>query len=104
MDDDKYVRPTMSDELKRRAMNDLSVAMNENASGHRPSSIVHRPIEGEDFYREGATIVFTALYHLRRGYCCGSGCRHCPYDDEKKRAAIAAIEEHAQQREGERNV
>jgi Family of unknown function (DUF5522) len=35
--------------------------------------------EGEDFYREGAFVVFTARYHLRRGYCCESGCRHCPY-------------------------
>ena len=41
-----------------------------------------RLIEGEDFYREGTNIVFTALYHLRRGQCCGSGCRHCPYDEE----------------------
>lgn len=24
-------------------------------------------------------LVFTALKHLRRGKCCGSGCRHCPY-------------------------
>ncbi len=23
--------------------------------------------------------VFTAYYHLQRGFCCGSGCRHCPY-------------------------
>jgi hypothetical protein len=36
-------------------------------------------IEGEDFYREGAFVVFTARYHLRRGYCCEGGCRHCPY-------------------------
>ena len=36
-------------------------------------------VEGEDFYREGVVIVFTAHYHLRRGYCCQSGCRHCPY-------------------------
>ena len=36
-------------------------------------------LEGRDFYREGAAIVFTAAYHLRRGFCCGSGCRHCPY-------------------------
>lgn len=40
-----------------------------------------RLIEGEDFYREGTNIVFTALYHLRRGQCCESGCRHCPYDE-----------------------
>ena len=36
-------------------------------------------VEGEDFYREGAFVVFTAAYHLRRGRCCESGCRHCPY-------------------------
>jgi hypothetical protein len=23
--------------------------------------------------------VFTAAYHLERGSCCESGCRHCPY-------------------------
>jgi hypothetical protein len=38
-----------------------------------------RPREGEDYYREGAAIVFTAHYHLVRGHCCGNGCRHCPY-------------------------
>lgn len=37
------------------------------------------PVEGEDFYHEGSAVVFTAAYHLRRGTCCGSGCRHCPY-------------------------
>jgi len=36
-------------------------------------------IEGEDFYMEDGSWVFTAKYLLRRGYCCQSGCRHCPY-------------------------
>lgn len=35
----------------------------------------------EDFYMENGFVVFTAAYHLRRGYCCNSGCRHCPYQD-----------------------
>ena len=39
-------------------------------------------VEGLDFYREGGYVVFTAGYHLRRGYCCESGCRHCPYGAE----------------------
>ncbi len=39
-------------------------------------------VEGVDFYREGAYVVFTEAYHLRRGYCCESGCRHCPYGEE----------------------
>jgi hypothetical protein len=33
----------------------------------------------EDFYMDGPYLVFTAAYHLKRGYCCHSGCRHCPY-------------------------
>jgi len=37
-------------------------------------------IEGEDYYSEGPAIVFTARYLRRRGYCCESGCRHCPYE------------------------
>ena len=37
-------------------------------------------IEGEHYYIESGLFVFTASYHLERGYCCGSGCRHCPYD------------------------
>jgi hypothetical protein len=35
----------------------------------------------EDFYYEGPYLVFTAAYHLKRGSCCNSGCRHCPYRD-----------------------
>jgi hypothetical protein len=33
----------------------------------------------EDFYNEGPYVVFTAAYHLKRGFCCNSDCRHCPY-------------------------
>jgi hypothetical protein len=36
------------------------------------------PLPGET-YMEGPYMVFTAAYHLRRGYCCNSDCRHCPY-------------------------
>lgn len=36
-------------------------------------------LEPEDYYFEGPYMVFTAAYHLKRGFCCGSGCRHCPY-------------------------
>ena len=33
-----------------------------------------------DFYMESGMKVMTEEYHKRRGYCCGSGCRHCPYE------------------------
>ena len=36
-------------------------------------------IEGEDFTIEDGLYVFTRKYHLKRGYCCESGCRNCPY-------------------------
>jgi len=32
------------------------------------------------WYVENGLLVYTAAYHVRRGYCCGSGCRHCPYE------------------------
>jgi hypothetical protein len=40
------------------------------------------PREGEDVYWEGPYMVFTAAWHLKRGYCCGSACRHCPFGHE----------------------
>jgi hypothetical protein len=42
-------------------------------------------IEGEDFYYtpEGYKC-FNEKYHLKRGYCCKSDCRHCPYGFDKK--------------------
>jgi hypothetical protein len=41
-------------------------------------------IEGTDYYIENGKWVFTAAYHLRRGHCCESGCRHCPYGFDRK--------------------
>jgi hypothetical protein len=38
-------------------------------------------VEGEDYYWEGEAIVFTERYHMRRGSCCESDCRHCPYGE-----------------------
>jgi hypothetical protein len=36
---------------------------------------------GETMYRDHTTDlwVMTALTLIERGYCCESGCRHCPY-------------------------
>lgn len=39
-------------------------------------------IEGEDYYWQKGLVVFMQSYHLKRGYCCGAGCRHCPFDYE----------------------
>jgi hypothetical protein len=45
-----------------------------------------------DYYIENGFVVMTEQYHLRRGYCCESGCRHCPYKD----VAALAEEEKAE--------
>lgn len=52
-------------------------------------------IEKIDFYYNAeGYMVFTEKFHLDRGYCCGNGCKHCPFDYEKvpepKRAALLA--------------
>ena len=45
----------------------------------------HDLIEGMHYYLEGNKVVFTELFHKQHGSCCGSGCKHCPYDPKHKR-------------------
>lgn len=50
----------------------------------------------EDFYyNEHGFVVLTEKYHLKKGYCCGNGCRHCPYQyeavPEPKRSELLSI-------------
>lgn len=41
-------------------------------------------IEGVHYYiNDDGLVVLTEKYHLEKGYCCGNGCLHCPYDYEK---------------------
>ena len=37
-------------------------------------------IENVHYYKDGDRVVFTSLFHLERGQCCGNGCKHCPYE------------------------
>ena len=53
-------------------------------------------VSGEDLgpgdaYREGAYVVFTAQYHRRRGFCCHSGCRHCPFREPEIAAKSSVL-------------
>ncbi len=55
--------------------------------------------EGEDFYyNEQGYIVLTEKYHLQKGFCCGNGCRHCPYKyinvPEPKRSELLSLIPH----------
>jgi hypothetical protein len=42
------------------------------------------PPEDGDFYFDGPYLVFTAAYHRKRGYCCESNCRHCPFQQNEE--------------------
>jgi len=43
------------------------------------------PVEKTDYYFENGNLVFTEEYHKKRGYCCESNCRHCPYGFGKEK-------------------
>ena len=45
-----------------------------------------------DFYMEGERVIFTALFHIKRGSCCGNGCRHCPYDPKHTKGKVVVAE------------
>lgn len=56
-------------------------------------------VEGEDYYfNADGYIVLTEKYHLNKGYCCGNGCKHCPYHyeavPEPKRSNLLSLKDH----------
>jgi hypothetical protein len=51
--------------------------IDEPAEQSRPQSAELE--EGLDYYIEDGLLVFTAAFLRKRGHCCDSGCRHCPY-------------------------
>jgi hypothetical protein len=50
-------------------------------------------VENEDYYMDQGLMVLTARYHLRRGYCCEQGCRHCPYPEAQKGHRNSEVED-----------
>ena len=65
-----------------------------HASPQQPDALTRAHIQ--ETYLDPATgyTVFTAIAHQRRGVCCGSGCRHCPFEysnvNERRRPALIA--------------
>ena len=41
-------------------------------------------LRADEFYWDNGKMVMTEEYHKRRGSCCDSGCRHCPYPAKKQ--------------------
>lgn len=42
-------------------------------------------IEGVHYYFDNGLMVLTERFLLERGYCCGNGCRHCPYPKDAEK-------------------
>ena len=61
--------------------------------------------EGIHFYiNDDGYVVLTEQYHLEKGYCCGMGCLHCPYEyenvEEPRRTNLLVSRKERQDREG----
>jgi len=73
----------MSKETNKKLLFDIS-KLDKDFLLYEKIMTLHRlAIEkDEDTYIDPATgfKVFTAVYLLEKSNCCGSGCRHCPYE------------------------
>ena len=47
----------------------------------RPYRSASEAVEGIDYTLERGNYVFSRWFHLKRGSCCESGCRNCPFKD-----------------------
>jgi hypothetical protein len=63
----RYARETRATQGKTRVT--LEAGMKDDSP----------PPPKPDYYFEHGFLVYTADFHLKRGSCCGSGCRHCPF-------------------------
>ena len=60
--------------------------------------ILHGPVRSPskllplvDYTVEGGKIVLSQSFLLKRGFCCNSTCRHCPYKGERVSAPIVIL-------------
>lgn len=55
----------------------------------------HEFIKDIHYYMDGDRVVFTEKWHVLRGQCCGSKCRHCPFTQPCKKGNEKIREEFA---------
>jgi hypothetical protein len=49
--------------------------------------------EPTDFYFDDGKLVMTESYHIKRGSCCGNGCKHCPYEPKHQKGCATLKKE-----------
>ncbi len=71
--------------IRRLERYKVEMAMNSNEQRERGERLRRLGLEeGDYYYSPEGYLVFTEQYHLKRGYCCQSGCRHCPFGFHEK--------------------
>mgnify|MGYP003401787981 CR=1 FL=1 len=65
--------------------------------------------EGVHYYvNEDGYVVLTEQYHLDRGYCCGNGCLHCPFEydavPEPRRNTLRIAQQNQNSKDNENNA
>lgn len=69
----EYLKKTKYDCLCNSCLNILNEMVKQ--ADLAPSKLT----ENIQYYIENGLLVFTELYHIQRGYCCQSNCRHCAF-------------------------
>ena len=70
----KVISEHINDAIKSKPHSEMLVIA-------KPYQSQTRIVEYIDYTIENGLHVFSQWYHLKRGTCCGNGCRHCPYND-----------------------
>jgi biotin synthase-like enzyme len=50
-------------------------------------------IKDVHYYMDDTRVVFTALYHIQRGECCGNKCLHCPFNPKYEKGNVVLAKE-----------
>lgn len=68
--------------IEEKGVSAMVALASENGINPVSDTVRSKPrlVEHVDFQIENGNYVFSSWYHLKRGYCCGSGCRNCPFD------------------------
>ncbi len=77
-----YLASSYYDCLCKQCLSELELLVCRAGKLSFPSSS-EALVENLHYYKEGTKFVFTEFYHVQRGYCCNSGCRHCAYGYKK---------------------
>lgn len=77
-DTSTFLKFTKYDCLCNKCLFEFNALIEKSKLYEFPESRNHL-IENVHYYVENGFFVFTELYHVLRGTCCKSGCRHCAY-------------------------